>query len=194
MEQTAILNEINELKDELTEQNTKMEQLLSSTKNVLNTKIEQCDSTINDPNHLCSFCANVISELQSKCCGKCAKRLEQEEREIVAGWKSELDFCPQRLRDDASFCFFQRGDGKFQTSETLSEEVWSDEKLKKELQILEDLMNSESEEEEEICVLCRKLIEGHGNNAQPLHEGRCCDECNVTKVIPERFNKTRQKN
>nr|QBK85349.1 MAG: hypothetical protein LCIVAC01_01580 [Iridovirus LCIVAC01] len=187
MEQTAMLNEINKLKDELTYQNTKMEQLLCSTKNVLNTKIEQCDST----NHPCSY---AVSELQSNCCEKCAKRLEQEEREIAAGWKSESDvFCP---REDTSFCFFPRGDEKFQTPE--SEEVWSDEKLDEELQNLEDLMNSEKEKEEIFpqnfnkdlarCVLCRKLIEGHGNNAQPLHEGRCCDECNVTKVIPERFN------
>jgi len=25
-----------------------------------------------------------------------------------------------------------------------------------------------------------------GNNASPLSEGRCCDTCNITKVIPAR--------
>lgn len=37
------------------------------------------------------------------------------------------------------------------------------------------------------CVLCGKKIVGYGNNAEPLAHGRCCDECNVTKVIPYRI-------
>ncbi len=28
------------------------------------------------------------------------------------------------------------------------------------------------------CILCKKRYEGHGNNAQPLAEGLCCDKCN----------------
>lgn len=38
-----------------------------------------------------------------------------------------------------------------------------------------------------ICVLCKKNFSGYGNNAQPLKEGQCCDECNFTKVVPERL-------
>jgi len=26
-----------------------------------------------------------------------------------------------------------------------------------------------------------------GNNAQPVNDGRCCDECNMTVVIPARM-------
>lgn len=26
-----------------------------------------------------------------------------------------------------------------------------------------------------------------GNNAQPINDGRCCDECNRNVVIPERL-------
>ena len=37
-----------------------------------------------------------------------------------------------------------------------------------------------------ICVLCGKEYEGYGNNAQPLSDGLCCDECN-TKVIEARI-------
>jgi len=37
------------------------------------------------------------------------------------------------------------------------------------------------------CVICGKKIDGYGNNAMPLKKGRCCDECNITKVIPARF-------
>ena len=43
------------------------------------------------------------------------------------------------------------------------------------------------------CCLCGKEIEiedcgwSEGNNAQPLMDGRCCNECNITKVIPERL-------
>jgi hypothetical protein len=48
------------------------------------------------------------------------------------------------------------------------------------------------------CCLCGKEIGvigawKDGNNAQPLKDGRCCDECNETKVIPERINCLRQK-
>ena len=37
-----------------------------------------------------------------------------------------------------------------------------------------------------ICVLCKKAYIGYGNNAQPLAEGKCCDDCNG-KVVASRF-------
>jgi len=43
------------------------------------------------------------------------------------------------------------------------------------------------------CSICNKEIavkEGgwdSGNNAQPVNDGRCCDECNATVVIPARL-------
>lgn len=41
------------------------------------------------------------------------------------------------------------------------------------------------------CCLCGKEIEKlgnwEGNNAEPLKEGRCCDACNMDKVIPARL-------
>lgn len=38
------------------------------------------------------------------------------------------------------------------------------------------------------CCICGKEIHGHGNNPYPVKdEGRCCAECNVTIVIPERI-------
>lgn len=37
------------------------------------------------------------------------------------------------------------------------------------------------------CILCEKEFDGYGNNAQPLAEGRCCDNCNLEKVIPARL-------
>lgn len=40
-----------------------------------------------------------------------------------------------------------------------------------------------------ICVICRKKYEGYGNNAAPFTIGRCCDICNVKKVIPYRQKK-----
>lgn len=41
------------------------------------------------------------------------------------------------------------------------------------------------------CCLCDKEVEGYGNNPSPLSENEddeCCDECNLTKVIPARIN------
>jgi len=35
------------------------------------------------------------------------------------------------------------------------------------------------------CSICQKNIFGHGHNAQPMTNGRCCDSCNMD-VIMER--------
>lgn len=37
------------------------------------------------------------------------------------------------------------------------------------------------------CVICGKKVIGLGNNAQPVSNGRCCDYCNLMKVIPQRL-------
>jgi hypothetical protein len=47
------------------------------------------------------------------------------------------------------------------------------------------------------CCLCGNKIypkvkvsgEYWGHNAQPVKEGRCCDACNLTVVIPARMKK-----
>ena len=41
------------------------------------------------------------------------------------------------------------------------------------------------------CCLCGKEIKGYGNNPQPLNDSpkaRCCDKCNIIKVIPARLS------
>nr|DAY64212.1 MAG TPA: DNA REPAIR HELICASE RAD25, SSL2, PRE-INITIATION COMPLEX, RNA POLYMERASE.0A [Caudoviricetes sp.] len=38
-----------------------------------------------------------------------------------------------------------------------------------------------------ICSICGKTYEEYGNNAQPVNNGRCCDKCNATVVIPRRI-------
>ena len=38
------------------------------------------------------------------------------------------------------------------------------------------------------CCICEKPITDYGNNPQPIKkEGRCCDICNITIVIPSRM-------
>ena len=37
------------------------------------------------------------------------------------------------------------------------------------------------------CSICGEEYEGFGNNAQPVNDGRCCDKCNFTVVIPARL-------
>lgn len=38
------------------------------------------------------------------------------------------------------------------------------------------------------CCICKRECESiYGNNAQPINNGRCCDVCNDTKVIPARI-------
>ena len=39
------------------------------------------------------------------------------------------------------------------------------------------------------CVICSIFMsdEKHSNNADPVASGRCCDDCNIEKVIPARI-------
>lgn len=44
------------------------------------------------------------------------------------------------------------------------------------------------------CSICKKTIPvdpisgwAEGNNAQPVNDGRCCNECNADVVIPARI-------
>ena len=42
------------------------------------------------------------------------------------------------------------------------------------------------------CTLCGdQIADNHGwilgNNAAPIVEGRCCDSCNIIKVLPRRM-------
>ena len=46
---------------------------------------------------------------------------------------------------------------------------------------------SEEKEEKKVCSICKLEYKGYGNNAQPINDGLCCDECN-TKVINARLN------
>lgn len=39
------------------------------------------------------------------------------------------------------------------------------------------------------CSICGKEYTHWGNNAQPINDGRCCDECNATRVVPERISR-----
>ena len=45
------------------------------------------------------------------------------------------------------------------------------------------------EKEKERCCICGKEIEGYGNNAEPVRDGRCCDSCNWDVVLPARILK-----
>lgn len=45
------------------------------------------------------------------------------------------------------------------------------------------------EDREYDCVLCGKHFTGWGNDPWPVAEdGRCCDKCNMEKVLPARIN------
>jgi len=37
------------------------------------------------------------------------------------------------------------------------------------------------------CSICGSKFSGHGHNAQPVNDGRCCSYCNSKIVIPTRF-------
>ncbi len=38
------------------------------------------------------------------------------------------------------------------------------------------------------CSICdNKIDDKFGNNAEPVNDGRCCNDCNSTVVIPARI-------
>ena len=43
------------------------------------------------------------------------------------------------------------------------------------------------EENKQTCSICGQSYWGWGNNAWPVNDGRCCDKCNHTHVIPMRI-------
>jgi len=43
--------------------------------------------------------------------------------------------------------------------------------------------------EEKVCMLCNKKFTGHGCNPEPLTKGVCCNDCDKTRVIPERIRR-----
>jgi hypothetical protein len=42
-------------------------------------------------------------------------------------------------------------------------------------------------EKVEGCSICGCSYRGFGNNAAPINDGRCCDDCNTSRVIPARI-------
>ena len=47
------------------------------------------------------------------------------------------------------------------------------------------------------CCICGKEVEGYGNNPWPIStniEDRCCDECNLTVVVPKRLEMIQERN
>ena len=41
----------------------------------------------------------------------------------------------------------------------------------------------------EVCSICTGAIVGFGNDAQPINDGRCCDRCNLERVLPEKVRR-----
>lgn len=47
----------------------------------------------------------------------------------------------------------------------------------------------EKKDDSWICCICRHRIPGyvHGNNAAPVAEGKCCNDCNARVIIKKRM-------
>ncbi len=41
--------------------------------------------------------------------------------------------------------------------------------------------------DEKKCSICLMQYEGYGHNAEPINQGRCCEQCNTSNVIPTRI-------
>ena len=48
----------------------------------------------------------------------------------------------------------------------------------------------EKKEEKKVCCICGKEYEGYGYNPFPVkEEGCCCQSCNYSVVVPERWER-----
>lgn len=43
-----------------------------------------------------------------------------------------------------------------------------------------------------VCSICGNDYYNYGNNAKPVNDGRCCNKCNLEKVIPARLQKMKK--
>jgi hypothetical protein len=48
------------------------------------------------------------------------------------------------------------------------------------------------ENQAKICVICQRAYQEFGNEAWPVHSGRCCNLCNDNVVIPARIRAMRK--
>lgn len=48
-------------------------------------------------------------------------------------------------------------------------------------------MTMKDEQDKKQCSICNKKFVGWGNNAKPVNDGICCDDCNLNAVIPARL-------
>lgn len=53
--------------------------------------------------------------------------------------------------------------------------------------MIKETIIKEKKMSKQVCVICNKEFEGWGNNAEPVKEGVCCDECNNSVVISARI-------
>lgn len=80
---------------------------------------------------------------------------------------------------------------RYSEEEPLQEETYLDveerfQDLWQEAQL--NYLSAKEDKEEEKCVLCDSVLETFGNNPAPLAEsGKCCDNCNETKVMSARI-------
>ena len=47
---------------------------------------------------------------------------------------------------------------------------------------------------EKKCCICERKLNGYENNAYPIKEGMCCDNCNIRLVVPARMFPSRMNN
>lgn len=47
----------------------------------------------------------------------------------------------------------------------------------------------EKKEEKKVCCICGKEYEGYGYNPFPVKEEGCCQSCNYSVVVPERWER-----
>jgi len=63
----------------------------------------------------------------------------------------------------------------------------SDEELERQKTVLEEQEAQWRKSPPKTCSICGEKYYGWGNNAWPVNEGRCCNECNSDSVIPARL-------
>ena len=97
------------------------------------------------------------------------------------------------INETAAISKIQEGEIKVEIQNKnvkIDEETWkelSQSKIELGYKTIGEVIRYNNRKIKQICSICNNIFEDFGNNAKPINNGRCCNICNQTIVIPERI-------
>lgn len=113
----------------------------------------------------------LIYELQTDIYGKRKIEMNCGQESRQQNLKTDKENMEQILKN-VGMCLDVGEDGSV-------EEIWDKERQMDFLSSILGGGDKKKAQEVHTCCMCEEKYKGFGNNARPIHEGRCCDGCNL---------------